>query len=149
MGDREELNKRYAYHEMSNKVEQADRSLFRRRNREPTGEVESLRGRNVGKMGDRIGRTEKTEFTSKIERVRQKRQKREHPSSSAVGGESRLENILEAGAAGQSILDLGDVTGYQPTTDRARAAYEGLLVCGVVLYFAYLWFLFFHLSLFL
>lgn len=125
MAERDEIQKQYAYHEMSNKVEQANRP--RRRRGEPTGEVESLRGRNDnGRMGDRVGKTERKEFTSKIERARKKRQKREHPSSATGGGGGR-ENILAA-AGGQSILDLGNLTGYQPSTDSARAAYENLLV---------------------
>lgn len=123
MAEREEIQKRYAYHEMSNKVERADPSQRRRRRGEATGEVESLRGRaEVGRMGDRVAKTEKTEFTSKIERARKKRQKREHPSS-ATGGR---ENTVVSG--GQSILDMGNLTGYQPSTDSARAAYENLLV---------------------
>lgn len=129
MADREEFNKRYAYHEMSSKVEQADRSLLRRRYREPTGEVESLRGRtDIGHMGDRVVKTEKKEFATKIERARKKRQKREHSSATTAAGSSR--NILAA-SGGQSILDLGDLTGYQPSTDGARAAYENLLVCTI------------------
>ena len=55
MAEREELQKQYAYHEMSSKVVQADRSARRSRRGEPTGEVESLRGRtDVGRMGDRV-----------------------------------------------------------------------------------------------
>lgn len=136
MAEREELQKRYAYHEMSNKVEQADRSQLRRRRGEPTGEVESLRGRNdVGRMGDRVAKTEKKEFSSKIERARKKRQKREHPSS-ATGG--KRENMLAAG--GQSILDMGNLTGYQPSTDSARAAYESLLVSGPSRIYGRVWY---------
>ena len=129
MADREDVQKMYSYTEMSNKVQQADRSAFRRRNREPTGEVESLRGRSdIGRMGDRVAQTEKTEFTSKIERARKKRQKREHSSSAgaAAAGSRSATNVLASG--GQTILDLGDLTGYQPSTDGARAAYENLLV---------------------
>lgn len=130
MAERDEIQRRYAYHEMSNKVEQADRS--RRRNRgEPTGEVESLRGRNdIGRMGDRVIKTEKTEFTSKIERARKKRQKREHHGGTATSSGATSsrggDNILTV-SGGQSILDVGNLTGYQPTTDSARVAYENLL----------------------
>ena len=116
---------RYSYHEMSNKVEQADRSHLRRRRGEGTGEVESLRGRtDVGKMGDRVAQAEKTEFTSRVERARKKRQKREDTNPRQAQA-----NVL---AGGQSILDLGDLTGYQPSTDGARAAYENLLVRSFV-----------------
>eukprot|EP00560_Eucampia_antarctica_P005478 CAMPEP_0197839932 /NCGR_PEP_ID=MMETSP1437-20131217/45030_1 /TAXON_ID=49252 ORGANISM="Eucampia antarctica, Strain CCMP1452" /NCGR_SAMPLE_ID=MMETSP1437 /ASSEMBLY_ACC=CAM_ASM_001096 /LENGTH=63 /DNA_ID=CAMNT_0043449407 /DNA_START=11 /DNA_END=199 /DNA_ORIENTATION=+ len=57
MAERDAINKRYAYGEMSNKVQQADRSLLRPRGSdEPTGEVESLwgRGKDIGRMGDRV-----------------------------------------------------------------------------------------------
>ena len=112
---------RYSYNEMSNKVEQADRSHLRRRRGEGTGEVESLRGRSdVGKMGDRVAQAEKTEFTSRVERARKKRQKHDH------GDKRQAQANIAQG--GQSILDLGDLTGYQPSTDGARAAYENILV---------------------
>ena len=113
---------RYSYNEMSNKVEQADRSHLRRRRGEGTGEVESLRGRSdVGKMGDRVAQAEKTEFTSRVERARKKRQKHDH-------GDNKRQAQASIVQGGQSILDLGDLTGYQPTTDGARAAYETILV---------------------
>lgn len=122
MADRNDVNQQYSYHAMSNKVEQADRSLLRGRKREPTGEVESLRGRDsIGKMGDRIAKKESAQFTKRIEHARKKRQKREN-----TDGTGRQANVLASG--GQTILDLGDLTGYQPSTDGSRAAYEGLLV---------------------
>ena len=128
MADREAQQSGYSYHEMSSKVQQADRSLLPRRRGEPTGEVESLRGRkDIGRMGDRIAETSKTrpaEIEEKLERAQKKRQKREH---GRTGASRRGENILAA-SGGQSILDLGSLTGYQPTTDSSRAAYETLLV---------------------
>ena len=106
MADREQ-QKGYSYHEMSNQVLQGNR---RRRYGEPTGEVESLRGRgDVGRMGDRVAKAEKTEFTAKVEKARKKRQKREHTSSSS--------RQPLAAAGGQTILDMGDLTGYQPSTE--------------------------------
>jgi len=140
---------RYSYHEMSNKVEKADPSARRRRRGEGTGEVESLRGRtDVGKMGDRVAQAEKTEYTARVERARKKRQKREHnpdkTNSNAAAGAGAANVLAAATAGGQSILDLGDLTGYQPSTDGARAAYENLLVrmylyCFTVLQYVYLY----------
>ena len=125
MADREAQQKIYSYNEMSSKVMQADRSARRGRN-EPTGEVESLRGReNVGRMGDRValsgGKTGRpSEVEAKLERANKKRQKRE-----ATGG--KRESLLGA-SGGQTILDLGSLTGYQPSTPASQAAYENLLV---------------------
>lgn len=128
MAERDALQKRYAYHEMSNKVEQASRSSRRPRDGEATGEVESLRGRaGIGKMGDRVAAVKESrpsELTAKMERAERKRQKREH---GATGSSRRGESILAA-SGGRTILDLGSLTGYQPSTPSARAAYEYLLV---------------------
>ena len=116
----ENINQKYSYHEMSNKVEMADRSLLRARAHEPTGEVESLRGRtDAGRMGDRIatttGKSRPLELQEKLQR---KKHKTEAPTK---------ESIVHA-SGGQSILDYDNLTGYQPTTQRARGAYETLLV---------------------
>lgn len=133
MAEREALQKRYAYHEMSNKVEMAKRSSRRPRDGDPTGEVESLRGRNdIGRMGDRVLQTEGTssssnnkeksrpsELAAKMERAERKRHKREQKPKS--------ESMLGA-SGGQTILDLGSLSGYQPSTPSSRSSYEHLLV---------------------
>jgi len=127
MADREAQQNIYSYNEMSSKVMQADRSARRGRN-EPTGEVESLRGReDVGRMGDRVVATGKTtrssEVEAKLERANKKRQKRE-------GG--KRDSLLGA-SGGQTILDVGSLTGYQPSTPASQAAYENLLVRNAVI----------------
>jgi hypothetical protein len=157
MAERDEMQKRYAYNEMSNKVQQADRSLLRSVRSEPTGEVESLWARkDVGRMGDRIvmstgdGEGNKAEGAAvsekarpadlehKLERARKKRLKEDSKQrankSGGTGGEpggSRRggggENILGA-SGGQTILDLGNLVGYQPTNPMSREAYENMLV---------------------
>ena len=72
----EDFNKKYSYHEMSNKVEQADRSQFRRRAHEPTGEVETLRGRSdIGRMGDRVVGEKSSRPTELQEKMNRKRKK--------------------------------------------------------------------------
>jgi pre-mRNA-splicing helicase BRR2 len=124
MADREAQQNIYSYNEMSNKVEQADRSLRWGRRDEPTGEVESLRGRDAGRMGDRIisGKTRLSEVEAKLERAQKKRQKREQTGSHR-GGDSVL-----ATSGGQTILDMVSLTGYQPSTPGSRSAFEILLV---------------------
>ncbi len=115
----ENSNQKYSYHEMSNKVEMADRSLLRARAHEPTGEVETLRGRSdVGRMGDRVVTTGKTHPLE----LQEKLQRKKHKTDGTV-----KESVVHA-SGGQSILDFENLTGYQPTTQRARGAYETILV---------------------
>ena len=123
----ENYHQKYSYHEMSNKVEQADRSLLRSRAGESTGEVESLRGRqDVGRMGDRV-LAQKTSRPKDIqETVQRKKQKRDPDVL-------RTKESVVAGSGGQTILDFDNLTGYQPSTQQARAAYETLLVRRVML----------------
>jgi hypothetical protein len=148
MAEREALQKRYAYQEMSNKVEQADRSLLRNIRSEPTGEVESLRGRrDIGRMGDRISSSSSTaasaaggvttsttklrsaELEEKIEKAKKRRTAKaaaaaQHEFSSSTTKKSQSDHHL---LIGQSILDV-NLTGYQPTNPNSRLAYESLLV---------------------
>lgn len=135
MADREAQQKLYSYSEMSNKVQQADRSR-RTRGAEGTGEVESLRGRtDIGRMGDRVAvnalekKERPAEVEEMMERAQKKRQKRErnHDSVTSAYGNSKKHNILMS-SGGQSILDLGQLQGYQPTHAGSRASYEALLV---------------------
>ena len=156
MADRDALQKRYAYGEMSNKVQKADRSLLSRRGRgEGTGEVESLRGREAGRMGDRVPEAAGTgarasgggggEGPSELEELRERARKkrarrdREQRRAGTAAGESegaaaaRKKGRAEAWAAGGAgggggILDLGEISGYRPTTPGARSSYEAMLV---------------------
>lgn len=126
MAEREDLQRRYAYHEMSNKVEQAERS--RGRNREPTGEVESWRGRTATfRMGDRV--VAGTDADKKKAAAADKKDgppKKKAKTSKSGSGTGDL--LVGAGVnKGQSIVDLGNLTGYQPKTEQAKAAYENLL----------------------
>jgi pre-mRNA-splicing helicase BRR2 len=101
----------------------ADRSLLRSRAHEPTGEVESLKGKtDIGRMGDRVA-DQKTSRPSELqEKVQRKKHKRGDPQ------EGRKKENLVIASGGQTILDFDNLTGYQPTTQTARAAYETLLV---------------------
>ena len=140
MADQNANLKGYSYQEMSSKVEQADRSLLGSRSHEPTGEVESLRGRtNVGRMGDRLTGTgneggQKHARPSELLRDQQKKKKTKKQQNQQTTEADhnhhqrrRVDNIVVAGG-GQSILDLDNLTGYQPTTQTAQAAYETILV---------------------
>jgi pre-mRNA-splicing helicase BRR2 len=123
----ENNNQKYSYHEMSNKVEQADRSQLRSRGSEPTGEVESLRGRNdAGRMGDRVA----SQKTNRPTELQEKVHRKKHKKGDQAGAErsSKKENVVMA-SGGQTILDFDNLTGYQPSTQTARAAYENMLVC--------------------
>ena len=60
----------YEYQANSNLVLQAERD--RNRSREPTGEVESLRGRELPKMGDRAQISKPKALEEKMEKFRQK-----------------------------------------------------------------------------
>eukprot|EP00592_Proboscia_alata_P006048 CAMPEP_0194352806 /NCGR_PEP_ID=MMETSP0174-20130528/1245_1 /TAXON_ID=216777 /ORGANISM="Proboscia alata, Strain PI-D3" /LENGTH=2344 /DNA_ID=CAMNT_0039121105 /DNA_START=159 /DNA_END=7193 /DNA_ORIENTATION=- len=132
MAEREAIQKRYAYQEMSNKVEQADRS--KRSSNEPTGEVESIWGRtDAGKMGDRISKavsesksksSRSSELAAKMEKSQLKREKLLTQNRGGItGGHESVSTF----SGGQTILDLGSLTGYQPTKPKARSAYERLL----------------------
>ncbi len=126
MADQNANLKGYSYQEMSSKVERADRSLIRSRQHEPTGEVESLRGRtDAGRMGDRLAGGQKHARPSELLKDQQKKKKakKKQPSDSV----RRSENITMA-SGGQGILEMNNLTGYQPTTQTARAAYETILV---------------------
>lgn len=156
MAERDALQKRYAYNEMSNKVTQADRSARRGRGGDgSTGEVETLRGRtDIGRMGDAIGGgggskagsgdatpgidTGRNEASREIEEIREKANKRRMKREKASGGggadppgqgKRRRAGIDWAGVGtGTSILDMGEISGYRPTTVGARSNYESLLV---------------------
>lgn len=122
----EKQNSKYSYHEMSNKVEMADRSLLRKRANEPTGEVETLGGRmGIGRMGDRV------EVDKKVGSQRSSRQREVDGSSSSKRqkhGVDEKARSFSAPTAGKSIVDLNNVTGYVPGTLKARKAYETMLV---------------------
>lgn len=103
----------------------ADRSLRRGRANEPTGEVETLRGRSdIGRMGDRVDavgasdtpRTRRREFDGENQRKKHKQDREQRPITAAVT------------TAGKSIVDLDNVTGYEPTTLKSKKAFETLLV---------------------
>lgn len=132
MADREAQQKLYAYSEMSNKVQKADRSQRRSRGAgDGTGEVESFRGRNnVGRMGDRVAalvsmkQERPAELEDRMKKAKKKSQKRE---GVGMGDHSKNHNILMS-SGGQSILDMGELNVYQPTHAGSRASYESLLV---------------------
>lgn len=153
MAEREALQKRYAYSEMSNKVQRADR-----RSRDggrvdsggPTGEVESLwnvlPSETLGRMGDRVGAgwgggvggggeskaaERPAEVAELMERAAKRRKKKEGNEVTSGYSSGKRSNILLEGAT--SILD--DVGGgagggggvYRPTHPASRSAYETLL----------------------
>ena len=127
-------NQKYSYQEMSNKVEQADRSFLRSRASEPTGEVESLRGRSdIGRMGDRlegVAQKQKSRPLELREKMQQRKKLRRGDTEEPVdaGSGRRNRGAITGASGGQTILDFDNLTGYQPSTQTARVAYEKLLV---------------------
>jgi pre-mRNA-splicing helicase BRR2 len=121
MTDREELQKQYSYAAMSSKVEM---STVRRERGAPTGEVESLRGRNdIGRMGDRIVPPPPPKKKAKISTSQPEEPVPKRSSSTATMHPT-------IAIAGETILDLGhdlDHQSYRPSTEHARLAYEQLL----------------------
>jgi pre-mRNA-splicing helicase BRR2 len=133
MADREELQKRYGYHAMSNKVEQADRSGARRNRGEGTGEVETLAGRtDIGRMGDRVV-DGPAAVASKEDELKKQKAKRKTASSNGNDPEQQAAAVKRKKASqvvmatGETILDLSNLAGYQPTTASATAAYGNIL----------------------
>jgi pre-mRNA-splicing helicase BRR2 len=122
MAERQEMQKKYAYSEMSNKVQQADRSGARRNRGEPTGEVNTLSGRtDIGRMGDRVaaGAVAAVADTKAPKKVSKRK--------TAAAADGALKRKKTLAVAGETILDLSNLAGYQPTTEQAAAAYEGIL----------------------
>jgi len=116
MAEREALQKQYAYHEMSNKVEVASRRG--RLRGEPTGEVESLRGHLTdSKMGDRVvSSSAKDEQPVSKKRKVQKEKRKTSEKTPSISITST-----------KSILDVASIRGYQPTTPSSKAAYQELV----------------------
>jgi len=131
MADQNANLKGYSYQEMSSKVERADRSLIRSRAHEPTGEVESLRGRtDVGRMGDRLsgsGGGQNHARPSELLRDQKKKKKSKKEQEPDYHNTRRSDNVAVSNGS-QSILELDNMTGYEPTTQIARAAYKTILV---------------------
>ncbi|KAL3923274.1 MAG: hypothetical protein SGILL_001748 [Bacillariaceae sp.] len=130
MAEQNSNQKGYSYAEMSNKVVQQGRG---NRSNEPTGEVESLRGRkSIGRMGDRVAAGDGGHAAAKhprpselLNEKKKSKKQRQDPLGDA-GARKRAENAVAA-SGGQTILDLDNLTGYQPTTQMARSAYENIL----------------------
>ena len=146
MADREAMQKQYSYAAMSSKVEQQSRASRRGAHSEPTGEVESLRGRSdVGRMGDRVVPTTTSTTNNSTKKKTatdptgvegappSKKSKRIIASQQIVAQRSSQQffSMASSTAGGDTILDLGDNLGmlsyYQPSTEESRVAYERLL----------------------
>jgi pre-mRNA-splicing helicase BRR2 len=135
MAEREALQKRYAYSEMSNKVQRA--SHRGPRTTDATGEVESLwnvlPADAVGRMGDRVSdpssggldtnnnkeRLRNVEVSEMMERAAKRRKKKEASSNS--GG--RGNDIFNSS---KSILE-ETIKVYTPTNPTSREAHSTLL----------------------
>ena len=93
-------HRQYAYTENSNLVLQADSDGRRRRNNEPTGEVESLRGKLGGtRMGDRVQHNAVP--AERVEKMRQRKRGRDDE-----GGDDRAKRAA-SGSGGSGGITLG------------------------------------------
>ena len=115
---------------MSSKVVQSDRTS--KRSREPTGEVESLRAghREVGRMGDRVVPAKPATAAAVHPPTKKKtkqQQQRLEGGAAVDGGRGGAGKRTGVAVGGESILDLGNLGSYQPTTEQARVAYESIL----------------------
>lgn len=102
----------YSYSANANLVLQADRSSQSKRDKEPTGEAESLWGK-IGTFGDRAQRTSADLKKRKIDSVDKSQLKKRKESSYAFS------NILQA------TQDFGTV--YRPKTKETKETYELIL----------------------
>ena len=124
MAERDALQKRYAYQEMSNKVEQADRSQLVPRSKESDG-VESLYGKkNIGRMGDKVSQKQNKRSVELTERMEAAAERKKRKTKDNVN-HGNLGILGESG--GQSILDISKLNGYQPTHSKSRLAFENML----------------------
>ena len=85
--------------------------------------METLRGRSdIGRMGDRIDavgasdRTRRREFDGENQRKKHKQDQEQRPKIAAVT------------TVGKSIVDLDNVAGYEPSTQKSKKAFETMLV---------------------
>jgi pre-mRNA-splicing helicase BRR2 len=142
MAEREALQKRYAYSEMSNKVQRSNRS---RSTTDATGEVEGLWNvlppETVGRMGDRIAdKGDKNEVVQLMERAAKRRKKKEGGGgssdifgSSTILEESRVYRPTHAGSREAhstllEILSCKEYLGNQPREVLLSAAEEVLSI---------------------
>ena len=122
MAEREALQKRYAYSEMSNKVQRAS---HRGRSTDATGEVESLWNvlppETVGRMGDRVDNvTEKKERSAEVTEMMERAAKRRKKKNEDT--QQRSQDIFNSSSILEESMKL-----YRPTNAISRAAHSSLL----------------------
>lgn len=114
MADKAALKKQYEYAANSNLVLHSER--HGPRTSEPTGEVESLRGKVAGLMGDRVQFGKPPEDT--LARMRQR----------AKSNRKRETQLMKKLIQNESVLSTKiDQTFYKPKTRETRAVYESFL----------------------
>ncbi|CAG9460374.1 unnamed protein product [Pedinophyceae sp. YPF-701] len=112
--------KQYDYKANSNLVLTADRS-GRGRADGPTGMPETLRGKKLAKMGDRL-QSAKPELTDE-----QKAKMKKRRAADGEDAMARQAKRRQADVALRSVLDMDTAGLYRPQTAETRAAYEALL----------------------
>eukprot|EP01113_Clastostelium_recurvatum_P015961 TRINITY_DN1902_c1_g1_i1.p1 TRINITY_DN1902_c1_g1~~TRINITY_DN1902_c1_g1_i1.p1 ORF type:complete len:2154 (-),score=847.63 TRINITY_DN1902_c1_g1_i1:92-6553(-) len=116
MADEAARSTAYAYKTISNLVLQSERS---RTSSEPTGEVESLKGKLAGRMGDRVARERPRELDEKLDKMKKRKTDTKEKEKSAPDRAKRGRDVLAA-------TDNLDLT-YRPKTKETKLAYDQIL----------------------
>ncbi|KAF0701712.1 Aste57867_7878 [Aphanomyces stellatus] len=117
MAEEAARGRQYAYQTNSSLVLQADRDGRRRRNDEPTGEVESLAGKITYRMGDLAQRADAPKSKPKT-----KKRKQDANDSSVVSVKK-----LFVGGHKNILKRTEESFSYIPSNEVSRAAYEELM----------------------
>eukprot|EP01027_Heterolobosea_sp_BB2_P011038 GEZU01016104.1.p1 GENE.GEZU01016104.1~~GEZU01016104.1.p1 ORF type:complete len:2151 (-),score=711.87 GEZU01016104.1:145-6597(-) len=113
MADKANWKQLYSYAGNANLVLNPDRSV--REHNAPTGEPETLRGKDLAKFGDRVAYT-------KPEGTRKKRKE-----TTELKSRSKSARIFEGASVLSTSDEYFDPTLYRPKTEETRAAFEQLL----------------------
>lgn len=126
----------YQYSALSSQVTQADRRLIDRRDNEPTGEGETLRGRIDPKsMGSRVQREQVKDLDKKRTKAEASDQLKQKKKKSATASSSSSGALGGSGIQGdyadvlQATADLEGLR-YTPRTLETRGIYE--LILGII-----------------
>lgn len=122
MSEEAARQKLYGYKENSNLVLQANRSA--RRGGGPAEAIESLRGRDLPKMGSRLDQSSTVSNKRPAELKERLERSKERSKRKSKRRKVGLENLT---GAGKSILEMDHLTGYQPSHAGSRAGYESIL----------------------
>lgn len=128
MAEEAARSRQYEYRANSNLVLTAERDKKRDAS-EPTGEVESLQGRIVYRMGDKSGQGRAPELEEKMKKAKAKRERVATEAKAGEKEQAKKAKVFKAGK-GSSVMtetEDGDSINYRPKTRESKAAYEQIL----------------------